>query len=331
MESKILRRSVIAMVGGAITLLTGAPRGEAVTRNPVVGCLYSGRKEPNAIYDAAFLAGMHEYGWIEGKNIDIRYRYADEDYHRLGGLAGELVALHCAVILAAEPPASVAASKATKSIPIVGALLVDPINLGLVSSDARPGGNLSGVRATVPGLWGKLLEMAHELVPKATAVGVLANPANPGNSVALEEVEASGSTIGIKIVVANARAPDEIAPAIGILSAEKLPIIIVCNDAMFISERLQIMQRTRTSALPAIFGDRDFVDSGGLLSYSVSNTANFRRCAYFVDKILKGAMPYDLPVEFPNTLELVVNLKTAKALGITLPSAVLVRADSVIE
>jgi putative ABC transport system substrate-binding protein len=209
--------------------------------------------------------------------------------------------------------------------------LADPVRQGLVASYARPGGNLTGVLVAIDGLWNKYLELARELVPGATTIGLVVNPSNPGNAVPRHDVETAGTATGIKIVVVEARATIDFEPAFKALIAAGVQAVIVGGDALFVSEHKRLAELATASRLPSVSGTRELTEAGGIISYSVSNSGNFRRAAYFVDKILKGTKPADLPVEFPTTLEMIVNMKAAKALGITIPPTLLARADEVIE
>ena len=282
-------------------------------------------------YVSAFLAGMHDHGYMEGQGFDITLRFADDDYSRLTALAQELVSLNPDVIVPIEPVAAGAVKHATSTIPIVAPLLVDPINLGLIESYARPGGNVTGISISVQGLRGKLVEITRELVPKVATIGILFNPTNPGNLASREDIEAAGAASGVAIVVVGVAGKIDLDPAFHALTAAQVEGVIVLGDAMLVGERARIAGLAAAAHLTTLSNTRAFVEAGCLLSYGVNLQRNERRAAYFVDKILKGAKPADLPVEVPTKLELVVNLQTAKALGFVVPTSILLRADEVIE
>jgi putative ABC transport system substrate-binding protein len=259
-------------------------------------------------------------------------RYADADSARLPALASELVQLHPDLIVALDPPAALAAKKATAAIPIVAAILNDPVRLGLIASFARPGGNVTGILSQVEGLPGKQIEIAQEVVPTITVIGMLANPANATHLFQRREVEAAGAVKAIKVIAAEARSKADFDTAFNLLRSAGVQAAIVLRDAMLVSEGRRIAELATTMRLPTIASQNSYVEAGGLLSYGVDETRdNHRRAAEFVDKILKGTKPADLPVEFPTKLLLAVNMKTAKALGLDIPATLLARADEVIE
>jgi putative ABC transport system substrate-binding protein len=252
--------------------------------------------------------------------IDRRWRGADA-----------LVQLRPDLIVALDPPAALAAKKATASIPIVAAILNDPVRLGLIASYARPGGNLTGILSQVEGLPGKQVEIAQELVPAITVIGVLANPANATHAYQRQEIETAAAAKRVKVIAAEARSKGDLEPAFNSLRAAGIRLAIVMRDNMFVSERRRIADLATTMRLPTIGSQNSYVEAGGLISYGVEDSENHHRAADFVAKILKGAKPADLPVEFPTKLLLVVNMKTAKALGLEVPPTLLARADEVIE
>jgi ABC-type uncharacterized transport system substrate-binding protein len=327
----VTRREFITLLGGtavAWPLGAAAQNGRKV---PLVGCLYAGQKNADTAWILAFLSGMRDLGYVEGQGFDIAYYFADGDYTRLTALAAELESLKPEVILAAEPPAAGAAARATSSIPIVSPILFDPVKTGLVASYARPGRNVTGILVSVQGLLGKEIELLREVVPGATTIGVLFNPANQSSVGSRQEVEAVGQTNGLKIISAEASAKTDLDTAFDSLVAANVQVVLVVADPMFISQRERIASLAATAHLPTISNAREFVEAGALMNYGVSLSANFYRAAYFVDKILKGDKPADLPVEFPTKIEMIINLKTAKTLGIDIPPAVKVLADEVIE
>jgi putative tryptophan/tyrosine transport system substrate-binding protein len=328
----VRRREFITLLSGAVAGWPfGARAQQAPRRRPLLGYLITGTKDGLAHSVSAFLSRLHDLGYVEGQNIEIVTRYADADSTRLPLLADELVRLRPDLIVALDPPAALAAKKATASIPIIAAILNDPVRLGLIASYARPGGNLTGILSQVEGLPGKQVEIAQELVPAITLIGVLANPANATHAYQRQEVETAAAAKGVKVIAAETRSKGDLEPAFNSLRAAGVRLAIVLRDNMFVSERRRIADLATTVRLPTIGSQNSYVEAGGLISYGVEDSENHRRAADFVDKILKGAKPADLPVEFPTKLLLVINMKTAKTLGLTIPPTLLSRADEVIE
>jgi putative tryptophan/tyrosine transport system substrate-binding protein len=249
----------------------------------------------------------------------------------LAGLAAELVRLKVDVIVAASPPATEAAKQATSTIPIVFTVSGDPVADGFVASLARPGGNLTGLAIISPELVGKQLEMLKKAAPKVSRVAVLQNPSNQGHRPTLRRAEDAARTLGVQLQILAARNPSEIEAAFAAMSSQRAGGVLVLRDAMFRAHRAQIVALAAKSRLPAMYGLREEAEAGGLIAYGASVPQMFRRAATYVDKILKGAKPADLPVEQPTKFELVINLKTAKALGLTIPRTYLLQADQVIE
>ena len=278
----------------------------------------------------AFLRGMRELGYVEGKNLVIEWRSADGKFERLPGLAAELVQLKVDVIVAVPSSAIAAAQKATTTIPIVMATAADPVSGGLVKSLARPGGNITGLSSMGGETGAKLVELLLSVLPKLSRVAVLDN-ASTSYRPTSKSVQAGAQNAGLKTLVAEASAPQEIENAFSMMAREKAEAVIVSTAAFSILQQRQIAELALKYRLPSMFGNRAFVEAGGLMSYGTKTADLYLRAATYVDKILKGAKPGDLPVEQPVTLELVVNLKTAKALGITIPKTILLRADEVIE
>jgi putative ABC transport system substrate-binding protein len=274
---------------------------------------------------------MREFGYVEGVNFDIAYRYADGHVERLPVLAEELVGLHPSVILAAASGPAVAAKLATSTIPIVTPALADAVHLGLIASEARPTSNVTGIAPYVAGLPAKQLELAREVVPAAVRIGVLTNLDDPKAPPQWKELESAGQGLNVNVVPSDARTPDDLEAAFRTLARQGISAMIVLQTSMLVTERRKIAALAATARIPAIYGYREHVDDGGLISYGVDLRECFRRSAYYVDKILKGASPSDLPVEFPTKLELVINLKAAKALGLIISPQLLARADDVIE
>jgi putative tryptophan/tyrosine transport system substrate-binding protein len=281
--------------------------------------------------DEAFRQGLRELGYVEGQNIVIEYRSAEGKDERLPGLAAELVRLKVDVIVAASPPATEAAKQATSTIPIVFTVSGDPVAEGFVASLARPGGNLTGLATISPELVGKQLEMLKGVAPKVTRVAVLQNPSTGLHPVALRQAEGAARALGVQLQILEARTPSEIDAAFAAMSSRRAGGVLVLRDAMFRAQRTQIAALAAKSRLPAVYGFREQAEAGGLMAYGASVPHMFRRAATYVDKILKGAKPADLPVEQPTKFELVINLKTAKALGLTIPPSLLGQADQVIQ
>jgi putative tryptophan/tyrosine transport system substrate-binding protein len=324
------RRELITLLGGAAATWPFAARAEQATRNrPLLGYLITGTRD--ALGPETSLNRLRDLGYVEGQSIEIVTRYADADSTRLLGLAVELVKLQPDLIVALDPPATVAARKATASIPIVSAILNDPVRLGLIASYARPDGNVTGILSQVEGLPGKQVEIAQQVVPAVSMIGVLVNPANPTNAFQQKETEAAGAAKAIKVVTAEAQSKTDLDPALSLLRSARVQAVIVLRDALFVSEARHIAQLATAMQLPTIGSQSSYVQAGGLLSYGVDNIENHRRAADFIDKILKGAKPGELPVEFPTRLVLSINMKTAKALGLDVPWQLQQLADTVLE
>jgi len=280
---------------------------------------------------AALKEGLRERGWVEGQNIAIEYRWAHERYERLSELAAELVRLKVDVIVAPTAPAVRAAKDITTTIPIVMVTVGDPVGSEFVTSLARPGGNITGMSVFAPELSGKNLQLLRELLPAVTRVAVLWNPTNPVGALELKEIEAAARSLGLQVQLLEAPDPKAFESAFAAMTLERAGALAVLVDAMFFSQRKRIVELAAASRLPAIYQRREFAEDGGLMAFGPSLTDLFRRAATYVDKLLKGAKPADLPVEQPTKFELVINLKTAKALGLTIPQSVFIRAEEVIQ
>ena len=279
----------------------------------------------------AFRQGLAELGYVEGRDIRIEPRYSEGRDERLRDLATELVALKVDVIVTWGTPATRAAKAATKTLPIVTAAIFDPVGTGLVASLARPGGNITGVSNGAAELSGKNFELLKEVTPRIKRIAVLWNPANPAHPAIFREAQVAAAATRLQIQSIGVSDVDELDRALARMNEERPGGVIVLQDPMLQANRRRIVDFVALHRLPAMYERREWVDAGGLMSYGVSFAANFRRAAAYVDKILKGAKPADLPVEQPTKFELVINLKTAKALGLTIPQSVLGRADQVIE
>jgi len=324
------RRDFLSIVGGAAVAWPLAARAQQPAI-PVIGLLAPGSKIAGKRFYDGFPLGMQRRGYLEGRNYVLAVRYAEGDLARLPLLAEELVRLKPDVIVAGTVAATLAAKHATASIPIVGINMFDPVGQGLVASEARPGGNITGTQQYVEGLTGKHLELTRDLLPGATKIGVLANVSNPTNMTQQVEVEATAVKLGMSLVTVEVHAADEVGPAFQTFARERANMVYVLRDVMFVAMRRQIAAFALASRLPTIYAFREHVESGGLLSYGVDLRDAYIRAAFYIDKILKGEKPADLPIEFPTKLELVINLKTAKTLGITVPPQLIARADEVID
>ncbi|PYV94053.1 MAG: ABC transporter substrate-binding protein [Acidobacteria bacterium] len=300
------------------------------TKIPRIGYLAAISLSTLAARTEAFRQGLRELGYVEGKNIVIEWRSAEGKADRLPALAAELVRLKVDIIVTAGPPLTRAAKEATTTIPIVMAQDPDPVGNGFVASLARPGGNITGLATLAPELSGKQLELLKEVVPKLSRVAVLGTSTQPGNAQALREVELAAGAFGVKLQYLDVLATKDIETAFRAASTRRADAVLVLASTVAASHRTEIAELAIKSHLPAIYYRSEFVEDGGLMSYGASFTDMDRRAATYVDKILKGAKPADLPVEQPKKFELVINLKTAKQIGLTIPPNVLARADRVI-
>ncbi len=275
--------------------------------------------------------GLRELGYVEGKNIVFEYRFAEDKYERLPGLAAELVRANVDIIVVHSTPGTRAAKQATPAIPIVMVNVADPVGAGLIASLARPGRNITGVSNIDVGLAAKRLELLKEVVPKLSLVGVLRNPDNASGELQFRETQAAARSLGIEIQLFDARDRKELESAFSVMAKARADAFTVMGDPLFLSQQKQIANLATTKRLPSVFARNENVEAGGLMSYGPTFADQFRQAATFVDKILKGAKPGELPVEEPTRMYLVINLKTAKTLGLTIPHSVLGRADQVIE
>jgi putative tryptophan/tyrosine transport system substrate-binding protein len=320
---------------GALTGLLAAPlAAEAQQAGKVyrVGYLTAGSVTANPRVLEAFRHGLRDLGWVEGQNIVIEYRSAEGRFDRLPDLAAELVRLKVDVIAAAPTPAALAAKNATGTVPIVGVSLTEPVGLGLIASLARPGGNVTGVSYSVgTDIFGKDLELLKEVVPKVRRVAVLSNPDGPAQPLTISNIKGAARSLGLQLLLLEARAPGDFDGAFAAMARERVGALFVVTDPMFIPHRARLTYLAAKNRLPSIFTQRADVEAGGLISYGPNFADMYRRAATYVDKILRGAKPADLPVEQPTTFELVINLKTAKALGLTIPPSLLQRADELIQ
>jgi len=292
-----------------------------------IGFLRAG--PPPKTWVEALQQGLRERGYVDGQNVVVEFRFTDGSVDQLPQLAEELVRLKVDVILASSSPSAVAAKKATTSVPIVFVNVFDPVELGLVPSLGRPGGNITGLASTSAELAGKRLQLLRELVPKLRRVGVLSHPPTPSSPKQLQGAEDAARTLGMQVQPVPVRGPNDFDSAFkAVRGADGL---LVLDIALFTTHRARLVGLAATSRLPAIYGYREVVEVGGLMSYGMHFPDLYRRAATYVDKILKGARPADLPVEQPTKFEFVINIRTAKALGLTIPPSLLLQADQVIE
>jgi ABC-type uncharacterized transport system substrate-binding protein len=319
-----------------MTLLGGAAipwslRASAKTGLPRVGVLLAGNIDSSGHLADAFTQGLNALGYVEGKNVLIERRYAQGQLDRLSTLAAELASLNVDVILAGTGSAALAAQKASQAIPIVFALVTDPVGEGFVSSLARPGGQLTGLTNIAVDLAAKRLQTLQETVPNLSRIGVLYFQAYPGVTLQLDELQGAAKALGKSLLPIEVKHPEEYPAAFEKMIQWQANAAAVIENPIFFSKRERIVALAASSKLPAIYNAKEYVKSGGLMSFGASYADLYRRAATYVDKILQGASPADLPVEQPVTFELTINLNAAKALGLTLPLSVLARADEVIE
>jgi len=323
------RRNLMTVLAGAAVypLLAGAQQKAM----PVIGFLASTSPEPLAHFVAAFRQGLSETGYVEGQNVALEYRWAEDHYDRLPELAAELVGLKVDVIATNGMPSALTLKKATSTIPIVFETGIDPVEAGLVASLARPGGNLTGVCMLTAALMPKRIELLTELAPQANIIGLLVNPTHSIAEQMIDDVEKAVRTKGLQLPILKASTESEIDTAFATLVQLHAGALAVVPDPLFLARREQLVALAARHAVPVIYSGRETVEAGGLISYAASFTAAFHLLGIYAGRVLKGEKPADLPVQQPTTFELVVNLKTANALGLTVPPSILARADEVIE
>jgi len=326
------RKFVAVMAGGLLAAPLGAEAQQAA-KVPRIGYL-AGSLAGGPHLPEAFRQGLRDLGYVEGRNVVIEYRDAEGKLERLPALAAELVALKVDVIVAPPTVAALAAKQATRTLPIVFASAADPVTSGLVTSLARPGGNVTGLSALTPELVGKRLELLTQAVPGVSRVAVLWSPGAIGERTEQDQLkgaEVAARALGVRLQFVEARGPADVDRAFSDMTRARAGALAVLSTPMFFNERRRLVDLAAKNRLPAVYPWREGVDAGGLMAYGPNLADMYRRAATYVDKILKGAKPADLPVEQPTKFELVINLKTAKALGLTIPQSVLGRADHVVE
>jgi len=327
------RRAFIGTLTGGLLATPLAAGGQQAAKVYRLGLL--GGSPPNSPGGRraweGFFQGMRELGYVEGQNIVVEGRFYGDHTERLAALAAELVQLKVDVIVAGTAPAPEAAHRATSKIPIVIAIHNDPVGSGLVASLPRPGGNLTGMSAGGPELAGKRLQLLKEAIPEISRVAVLSNPTVPSQALELRQAKVAAESVKVQLQLLEARTASDFAGAFSAMTKERAGGVLVINSSMFYAERTRIAELAARSRLPAIYGVKEFSEAGGLMAYGIDTHESFRRAAGYVDKILKGAKPADLPVEQATKFEFVINLKTAKALGLMIPPSLLGRADEVIQ
>jgi putative tryptophan/tyrosine transport system substrate-binding protein len=326
------RRNFISMVGGAAAAWPLAARAQQ-TAMPVIGYLSGATFETMREYVAAFHRGLADAGFAEGRNVAIEYRWAEGHNDRLPALAMDLVRRGVAVIVVgSSTPGALAAKAATQTIPIVFQIGTDPVKVGLVASLARPGGNITGITIISVELIAKCLELMHDLMPPGTMIAALVNPANITQTATEREVlQATARVLGARVMILNASSPSEIEPAFATLVGERAGALVVAGETFFFTQRDRLVELAAHHAVPTIYAQREFVVAGGFMSYGVDVADANRRVGVQTGRILKGEKAANLPVEQATKVELIVNLKTARALGITVPLPLLGRADEIIE
>jgi putative ABC transport system substrate-binding protein len=330
MATYIRRREFIFTLGGAAAAWPLAARAQQVGKLPTIGYLGSGTPSTHGQWAVAFVQRLRELGWIEGRTVAIEVRWAEGRNERLAEIAAEFVRLKVDVIITVGTPSVIAAKQATSVIPIVFAGAADPVANNLVASLARPGGNVTGLSVQYTDLAGKRLELLGEVFPSLRRLAIMVNVANPGAMLEMAEAQAAAKTLGLEVATLEIRRAEDIAPAFEALK-ERADALYVCGEALTNTNRVRINTLALAERLPTMQGLREFVDAGGLMSYGPNFLVLHRRAADYVDKILRGTKPAELPVEQPTKFDLVVNLTTAKAIGLPVPPTLLARADEVIE
>jgi putative ABC transport system substrate-binding protein len=311
--------------------LSFAAEAQQRVKAPRVGLLLQGTSTSLVTRLEGFQQGLRERGHVEGKNIALEQRFDDDREERLPALAAELVHLRVDIIVAAATPAIIAAKQATATIPIIFVHSADPVALGLTTSLPRPGGNVTGLSSASPDYSGKQLELLKEAVPKLSRITILWNAANPGTAITFREMQDAARVLKLPVHSLEVRRSEDLVVAFKNVPKQRVMGLVTLLDPLVVSQRTRIVELASERRLPAIYPQKEFVEAGGLMAYGADLTDSYRRAAIFMDKILKGAKPSELPVEYPTKFTFTVNLKTAKQLGLTIPPNVLARADSVIK
>ena len=327
------RRTFISLLGSAVAWPLGARAQQAASTVRRIGLLLPGNARTTAVRGQleAFRQGLKEYGWVEGQNIIVEYRFAEGREDALPAIAAELARLRLDIIVAESTVGIQAAKTVTQTVPIVMATSADPVGTGLVANLNRPGGNITGLSLQAADLSGKRLQLLTEIVPRLARVAILSNPLNPNTAPIVEQTKAAAQSLGVEVHVAEVQAPDKFGSAFAAITSAHAGALIVLPDPMLYGQHPRVVTFTAASHLPALFPEKEVAEVGGLIAYGPSIPGSFRQAAAYVDKILRGAKPADLPIEQPTIFELVVNLGTAKAIGVTIPTSILLRADEVIE
>jgi putative tryptophan/tyrosine transport system substrate-binding protein len=319
------------MLAAGVLARPALASAQTPTRIPRIAWLGGQARETAGPYVAAFLRGLNELGWVEGQNLHIEWRFSGGQAERLPSLAVELVRLPVDLIVVPSAPTALAAKEATATIPLVTVAVPDPVELELVQSLARPGGNVTGLTSSAgPELSGKQLELLKAVVPRVTRIALLWNPATRGTTARLKEAESAARSLKVEPLPLEARIAADFDRAFAAMTARRAGALLVLGDVMFSTHRIRLAELAAKSRLPAMYGGRESVEAGGLMSYGPSNPELFRRAASYVDRILKGAKPAEMPVEQPAKFELLVNAKAARAMGLTIPQSLRERVDQVI-
>jgi putative ABC transport system substrate-binding protein len=327
----ISRRAFVASVTGGLLATPLAAGAQPAGKPHRIGFLGNSTATLEANLVGPFRDGLRELGYVEGRDLAIEYRWAEGQYERFPALVAELIALKVAVLVTAGTPAALAVKRATTTIPLVMVAVGDPVGTGLVKSLARPGGNLTGLVSIAPDLEGKRLELLTQVVPKLSYVAFLSNPANAFHATSEKQARAAAKSLRLKVGFFPVQAESEFDRAFQAMSTQRPGAVVMLADRLFLHHRARIVEFAAQNRLPTVYAYTELVEAGGLMSFGPSYPGMHRRAAYFVDRILKGGKPADLPMEQPSKFELVINLRTARALGLVIPQPVLLRADDLIQ
>jgi ABC-type uncharacterized transport system substrate-binding protein len=330
-SDRLKRREFIALLGGAAASWPLAARAQSSRKVPRIGVLLPGTAASFALRTKAFLEGLRDLGYVDGQTIAIEWKWGQDRVEGLPELAADLVGRNVDVIVTGGTPAAKALKTATGTIPIVMAIIGDPVAAGLVHSLARPGGNATGFSIVAPELSGKRLELLKEIVPEISPVAVMLNTRNPQSQFELNEMQAAARTMGLQVHPVQVSPDDTLEQAFAAMSTASVRALVVLTDPIFFSQRKRIVDLATRSRLPAMYFFQEFAEGGGLVSYGPSDTDLYRRSATYVDRILHGAKPGELPIQQPTKFDLIINLKAANALGLDISPLLLARADKVIE